>query len=206
MADWRILVTDDEPYVVMAIRELLETLPAMVMEATSGEEALRIVRADRPDLVLLDIKMPGLDGFQVAEALKKDPATSAIPIVFLSALGSSKEKVRGLELGAEDYLTKPINKIELLTRIRAVLKLKHEMDSSKKIARQLEEAHLHLQPRQQRQRSGLRRDGVAAARVRTRRQVHPRDRQGPLRLGLCPRRPRRQGRGAGQCGFGRRCN
>ncbi len=121
MADWRILVTDDEPYVVMAIRELLETLPATVMEATSGEEALRIVRADRPDLVLLDIKMSGLDGFQVAEALKKDPATSAIPIVFLSALGSSKEKVRGLELGAEDYLTKPIDSDELKARIRRVL-------------------------------------------------------------------------------------
>ncbi|MBI4536963.1 MAG: TIGR02266 family protein [candidate division NC10 bacterium] len=121
MADWRILVTDDEPYVVMAIREVLETLPATVMEANSGEEALRIARADRPDLVLLDVRMPGLDGFQVAESLKKDPATASIPLVFLSALGSSREKVRGLELGAEDYLAKPIDSDELKARVRRVL-------------------------------------------------------------------------------------
>jgi uncharacterized protein (TIGR02266 family) len=125
MSDWRILVVDDEPYVVMAIRELLETLPATVTEANSGEEALRLARAERPDLVLLDVKMPGMDGFQVAEALKRDRATGSIPLVFLSAMGSSQEKVRGLDLGAEDYLTKPIDSAELMARIRRVLQRAH---------------------------------------------------------------------------------
>lgn len=122
MAAWRILVVDDETYVAMAIREVLETLPAEVVEAYGGEEALRLARAERPDLILLDVKMPGMSGFEVAEALKQDPGTAGIPIVFLSALGSSKEKVRGLDLGAEDYLTKPIDADELRARIRRALR------------------------------------------------------------------------------------
>jgi len=122
MVAWRILVADDEPYVVMAIREVLETLPAEVLEAGSGEEALRLARAERPHLLLLDVKMPGLDGFQTAEALTRDPATADIPFLFLSALGAPKEKIRGLELGAEDYLTKPIDADELCARVRRALR------------------------------------------------------------------------------------
>lgn len=122
MTDWRILVADDEPYVVMAIKEVLESLPASILEAHNGEEALRVARADRPDLILLDVKMPGLDGFQVATALKKDPSTAAIPLVFFSALGASSEKVRGLELGADDYVAKPIDAEELQARVRTILR------------------------------------------------------------------------------------
>lgn len=122
MPGWRILVVDDEPYVAMAIREVLETLPAAVSEAHGGEEALAKVRAERPSLILLDIRMPDMDGFQVAEALKRDPGTAEIPIVFLSALSSPKEKVRGLEMGAEDYLSKPIDAEELKARMRKILR------------------------------------------------------------------------------------
>jgi uncharacterized protein (TIGR02266 family) len=122
MTDWRILVADDEPYVVLAIKEVLESLPASVIEARDGEEALRLARAERPDLILLDVKMPGLDGFQVAAALKKDPATAAIPLVFFSALGAPSEKIRGLELGADDYLAKPIDAEELKARARTILR------------------------------------------------------------------------------------
>jgi len=122
MTEWRILVADDETYVAMAIREVLETLPAQVLEVYSGEEALRLARLEHPDLVVLDVKMPGLDGFQVAETLKREAATASIPVIFLSALGSPKEKVRGLELGAEDYLTKPIDADELRARVRTVLR------------------------------------------------------------------------------------
>ena len=94
MKDWSVLVADDEPYVVLAIKEVLEGLPAKVSTARDGEEALRVARGERPDLILLDVKMPGLDGFQVATALKKDPATASIPLVFFSALGAPSEKVR----------------------------------------------------------------------------------------------------------------
>jgi uncharacterized protein (TIGR02266 family) len=122
MTDWRILVADDEPYVVLAIKEVLETLPARVLEAHDGEEALKVARADRPDVILLDVKMPGLDGFQVAAALKKDPSTAGIPLIFFSALGSPSEKIRGLELGADDYVAKPIDAEELKARIRTILR------------------------------------------------------------------------------------
>src|SRR5512137_2641293 len=100
MTEWRILVADDEPYVVLAIKEVLESLPAGVLEARDGEEALRVAQSERPDLILLDVKMPGMDGFQVATALKKDPSTATIPLVFFSALGAPAEKIRGLDLGA----------------------------------------------------------------------------------------------------------
>jgi uncharacterized protein (TIGR02266 family) len=122
MADWRILVADDEPYVVLAIKEVLECLPAGVLEAHDGAEALRVARAERPDLILLDVKMPGMDGFQVATALKTDPSTAAIPLVFFSALGAPAEKIRGLDLGAEDYIAKPIDAEELKARVRTILR------------------------------------------------------------------------------------
>ncbi len=122
MTEWRVLVADDEPYVVLAIAEVLESLPASVLTAHDGEEALKLVRAERPDLILLDVKMPGLDGFQVATALKKDPITAGIPLVFFSALGAPSEKVRGLELGADDYVTKPIDAEELKARVRTILR------------------------------------------------------------------------------------
>jgi uncharacterized protein (TIGR02266 family) len=122
MAEWRIVVADDEPYVVLAIKEVLESLPAKVLDAHDGQAALTLVRAERPDLVLLDVKMPKLDGYQVAMALKKDPATADIPLIFFSALGAPSEKVRGLDLGAEDYLAKPIDAEELKARVRTVLR------------------------------------------------------------------------------------
>src|SRR5512139_1875346 len=122
MADWRVLVADDEPYVVLAISEVLEGLPASVLAAHDGEEALRVVRTERPDLILLDVKMPGLDGFQVATALKKDPSTAGIPLVFFSALGAPSEKIGGLELGVDDYVAKPIDAEELKVRVRTILR------------------------------------------------------------------------------------
>src|SRR5512136_114140 len=122
MTEWRVLVADDEPYVVLAIAEVLEGLPAAVMTAHDGEEALKLARGERPDLILLDVKMPGLDGFQVATALKKDPSTAGIPLVFFSALAAPSEKIRGLELGADDYVAKPIDAEELKVRVRTILR------------------------------------------------------------------------------------
>lgn len=122
MAPWRILVADDEPYVLMAIREVLLTLPAAVLEAQDGEKALRLTRTKRPDLVILDVKMPRMDGFQVIEALKREASTREIPVMFVSALGSPQEKVRGLALGAEDYMAKPLDPEELKARVQTILR------------------------------------------------------------------------------------
>ena len=122
MSSWRILVADDEPLVLRVIRDILSSLPANVLEAKDGEEALRLAKAERPDLILLDVMMPRMDGFQVAEVLKRDPSTAEIPVVFVSALGASRDKVRGLDLGAEDYLAKPIDPEELKARVRIILR------------------------------------------------------------------------------------
>jgi uncharacterized protein (TIGR02266 family) len=121
MSSWRILVADDEPLVLEMIGDILEALPARVLKARDGEEALHLAKAERPDLILLDVMMPKLDGFGVAEALKRDAATATIPLIFISALGASRDKVRGLDLGAEDYLTKPINADALRSRVRMIL-------------------------------------------------------------------------------------
>jgi len=121
MSAWRILVADDEPLVLQIIQDILEALPATVLTARDGEEALSLAKAERPDLILLDVMMPKLDGFGVAEALKGDASTAAIPLIFISALGASRDKVRGLNLGAEDYLAKPIDPEQLRGRVRTIL-------------------------------------------------------------------------------------
>jgi DNA-binding response OmpR family regulator/Tfp pilus assembly protein PilZ len=118
----RILVVEDEPLLQSMMRDILETLPATVIEARDGEEALRLVRKEQPNLIILDIMMPGLTGYDVAEALKDDAWTAEIPIIFLSAIGTPDQKVRGLELGADDFLTKPVDPNELRARVRAILR------------------------------------------------------------------------------------
>ena len=121
MSAWRILVADDEPLVLEMIQDCLKRLPARILMAQDGEEALRLAKMERPDLILLDVMMPKLDGFGVAEALKRDASTATIPLIFISALGASRDKVRGLNLGAEDYLAKPIDPEQLRGRVRTIL-------------------------------------------------------------------------------------
>lgn len=120
--DPRVLVVDDDNLIRRIMRDALEALPATVLEAADGNEALHLARSDAPDLIVLDTMMPGMDGFQVAEALKLDAATAQIPLIFVSALGTASHKVRGLDLGAEDYLSKPIDAEELKARVRMILR------------------------------------------------------------------------------------
>ncbi len=118
----RILVVDDDSLIRRIMHDTLATLPATVMEAKEGDEALKLAKAERPDLIFLDTMMPGMDGFQIAEILKQDPKTAGIPLVFVSALGTSSHKIRGLDIGAEDYLSKPIDPEELKARVRSILR------------------------------------------------------------------------------------
>jgi len=120
--DPRILVVDDDALILHIMKDALSTLPAEVLEADDGQKGLALAKAERPDLIFLDTMMPNMDGFQTAELLKQDPATADIPLIFVSALGTASHKVRGLDLGAEDYLSKPIDPEELKARVRSVLR------------------------------------------------------------------------------------
>jgi len=124
MTKERVLVVDDEPINVKIIASCLENEGYEVFRAYDGKEALRITRESKPGLIILDVMMPGLDGFEVTKQLRQNPETNIIPIILLTALGATKDKVKGLNSGADDFLTKPTNFFELRARVRSLLKLK----------------------------------------------------------------------------------
>ena len=124
----RILVVDDDPMNVKLVDGILKKEGYESLKAFSGAEALSLVQCERPDLILLDVMMPGLDGYQVTRQLKTDPATSGIPIIMITALNGTEDKVRGLESGADEFLTKPVNAAELLARTKSMLRLKQYQD------------------------------------------------------------------------------
>ena len=125
MARTRILVVDDEPDILALVQYNLNKAQYDVVGVESGEEALAQVRTTPPSLIVLDLMLPGVDGLEVCKALKRDTRTAAIPIVILTARGEEADIVAGLELGADDYLTKPFSPRVLLARIRAVLRRHH---------------------------------------------------------------------------------
>ena len=118
----RILVVDDEPDTLLPLTRALEADDYAVAGAVDGADALEKVRAETPDLILLDLMLPKLNGYEVCMKLKDDPLTRHIPIIILSAKGEIKDKVLGIEIGADDYVTKPFDLLELKARIRALLR------------------------------------------------------------------------------------
>jgi signal transduction histidine kinase len=120
----RILVVDDTPDIQELLRIHLEAAGYQVLVAGNGQEALAAVTAEAPDLILLDVLMPVMDGYEVCRRLKADGETAFIPIVILTALQDLSHRLRGIELGADDFLTKPFNHLELLTRVRSLLRVK----------------------------------------------------------------------------------
>src|SRR5215471_1234136 len=116
-----ILVVDDSPVNLQVLVRTLDGSGHRILAATSGSSALQIAARVKPDLVLLDVMMPEMDGFEVCRRIKSDPAISDVAIIFLSALGDVGDKVAGLELGAVDYITKPIQAEEVLARVAAQL-------------------------------------------------------------------------------------
>jgi DNA-binding response OmpR family regulator len=117
----RVLVIDDEAPIRLLCRVNLEAEGMQVSEAGDGPGGLDLARAQRPDVILLDVMMPGLDGWRVAEMLLDDPVTSDIPIVFLTARADVRDRARGIDLGGLEYITKPFNPVELATLVRSVL-------------------------------------------------------------------------------------
>lgn len=124
----KILAVDDNPDNVQMIADIVEMLGHDVARAFDGSQALNAIEADQPDLVLLDVNMPGMSGFDVVERLKSDERTARIPIILLTALSQVEQRVKGLGLGADDYLTKPFSPRELAARIETRLRAKADTD------------------------------------------------------------------------------
>ena len=117
----RVLVIDDEAPIRLLCRVNLEAEGMSVLEAGHGPGGVEIARSEQPDVVLLDVMMPGLDGWRVAEMLLDDPVTREIPIVFLTARADIRDRARGIDLGGLDYITKPFNPVELASLVRDVV-------------------------------------------------------------------------------------
>jgi CheY-like chemotaxis protein len=117
----RVLVIDDEAPIRLLCRVNLEAEGMRVSEAGDGPRGVDLARAQQPDVILLDVMMPGLDGWRVAEVLLDDPVTRDIPIVFLTARADVRDRARGIDLGGLEYITKPFNPVELASLVRRVL-------------------------------------------------------------------------------------
>jgi DNA-binding response OmpR family regulator len=117
----RVLIADDEPNIVASLEFLMEQAGYEVKVAANGQEALELAASFRPDLVLLDVMMPGKNGYEVCQSLKSDPATRAVKVIMLSAKGRDIEVAKGLELGADAYVTKPFSTRDLVAQIRDML-------------------------------------------------------------------------------------
>jgi DNA-binding response OmpR family regulator len=147
-----VLIVEDDPKVVIVVSDVLQHLGYQTLVARNGAEGLRIVEEEIPDLVILDIMMPKIDGYEVCRRLRANPETWYVPILMLTAKGQLHDKVIGLELGADDYLPKPYAKVELEARVKALLrrypsrrrnKQNHESSLKNKKSSQAYLARLH---------------------------------------------------------------
>jgi two-component system, OmpR family, alkaline phosphatase synthesis response regulator PhoP len=140
-----VLVVDDNQQNLELIQAYLEDVECRTEAAHDGIEALEMVARHKPDLILLDVMMPKMSGFEVCRRLKNNPQTSDIPVIMVTALNEFGDIERGLDSGTDDFVSKPINRLELLTRIRTMLKLKHVTDRLQRTLAYLSEVEKHAQ-------------------------------------------------------------
>src|SRR5437899_7323649 len=155
----KILVVDDTPKNVKLLADLLTVKGYGVVTAASGREALAQVEAERPDLVLLDVVMPEMSGYEVCRKIRENPATEILPVIMVTALDPAEERIKGLDAGADDFLTKPINQAELIARVRSLLRIKELHDQVQTQAAELSEWNKDLEQRVQEQVDQLERLG-----------------------------------------------
>jgi adenylate cyclase len=143
----KLLVVDDTPLNLKLLGDLLTVKGYAVTTAGSGEEALAKLAAEAPDIVLLDVMMPGLSGYDVCRRIRADPATALLPVVMVTSLDPHEERIHGIEAGADDFLSKPINQPELFARVRSLLRIKSLQDEVRRQAEALREWNVKLEDR-----------------------------------------------------------
>jgi len=147
MSASRILVVDDVALNVKLLADLLTVKGYRTSTATSGVEALAAIAAEPPDLVLLDVMMPGMSGYDVCRAIRADPAQAMLPVVLVTALDPAQERAKGLDAGADDFLSKPVSQSELLARVRSLLRIKSLYEEVLRQKRELAELNQSLERR-----------------------------------------------------------
>jgi two-component system alkaline phosphatase synthesis response regulator PhoP len=125
IAESKILVVDDNEQNLELLVAYLETLECSVVTAVDGVDALEKLASETPDLILLDIMMPRMSGFEVCRKIKSDPTTRDIPVIMVTALNELTDIERGVESGTDDFITKPVNRLELITRVKSLLRVKN---------------------------------------------------------------------------------
>ncbi len=138
-----ILVVDDNQQNLELIQAYLDDFECETLAAHDGIEALEIIAERQPDLVLLDVMMPKMSGFEVCRRLKNNPSTETIPIIMVTALNEFGDIERGIDSGTDDFVSKPVNRLELLTRVKTMLKLKHLSDTLQRTVAYLSEIEKH---------------------------------------------------------------
>ena len=154
----KILVVDDTPANIKLLDAVLAPRGYRVVTATSGDEALEKIASEQPDLILLDIVMPGMDGYEVCRRVRADPATRLLPVVMITASGD-QEKINAIEAGADDFIPKPFNQPELLARVKSLLRVKDYYDTIQSQAAELAEWNRSLETRVRQQVEELERLG-----------------------------------------------
>jgi adenylate cyclase len=142
-----VLVVDDTPHNVKLLADLLSVKGYAVATAATGEEALAKLPAEKPDLILLDVMMPGLSGYDVCRRIRAEAMTALLPVVLVTSLDPAQERIHGIEAGADDFLSKPINQPELFARVRSLLRVKALQDEVRRQAEALKVSNLKLEQR-----------------------------------------------------------
>ena len=133
----RVLVVDDEPQNIRLLQIRLQAAGYTVLTATSGQEALELVQVDMPDLILLDVMMPGMNGFEVCQRIRAEESTQFIPVVMVTALSDKEDRIKAIEIGADDFISKPFDSHEVLARVRSLVRIKRYHDALEQANREL---------------------------------------------------------------------